>query len=182
MIFWDKDHLDRSKLSESKQYMLETQNMTSGLCTMQVGDSKTTTESRSTHVNTTQLGLHQSTEISSTDIVDTWEPLEEGLHRLETKRSVSEITVTLSKNQLDSSSPGYQAPLPADQVCHFASLWVSAASLIVLHSSRFWRARFARAMWIPCFLLMSVLLLSDRLVFVLAAAMIMHASVAYAYR
>mmetsp|Transcript_35 Transcript_35/g.65 ORF Transcript_35/g.65 Transcript_35/m.65 type:complete len:257 (-) Transcript_35:293-1063(-) len=62
------------------------------------------------------LGLHQSTEISSTDIVDTWEPLEEGLHRLETKRSVSEITVTLSKNQLDSSSPGYQAPLPADQV------------------------------------------------------------------
>eukprot|EP00238_Polyblepharides_amylifera_P004771 CAMPEP_0196586234 /NCGR_PEP_ID=MMETSP1081-20130531/53576_1 /TAXON_ID=36882 /ORGANISM="Pyramimonas amylifera, Strain CCMP720" /LENGTH=145 /DNA_ID=CAMNT_0041908043 /DNA_START=23 /DNA_END=457 /DNA_ORIENTATION=- len=62
------------------------------------------------------VGLHQLTEISSTDIVDVWEPLEEGLHRLETKRSVSMITLTLSLLPLDITKPGYQPPLPKDQV------------------------------------------------------------------
>eukprot|EP00242_Pyramimonas_sp_CCMP2087_P000020 CAMPEP_0198197608 /NCGR_PEP_ID=MMETSP1445-20131203/1168_1 /TAXON_ID=36898 /ORGANISM="Pyramimonas sp., Strain CCMP2087" /LENGTH=126 /DNA_ID=CAMNT_0043866929 /DNA_START=419 /DNA_END=795 /DNA_ORIENTATION=- len=62
------------------------------------------------------IGLHQNTSISSTDITDVWEPLEEGLNRLETKRSVSMISITLSKLPLDASLPGYQAPLPADQV------------------------------------------------------------------
>ena len=42
------------------------------------------------------LGLHQDTEIGSVDITDTWEPLEEGLNRLETTRHVSVITITLS--------------------------------------------------------------------------------------
>ncbi|KAJ1425129.1 DNA/RNA-binding protein Alba-like [Sesbania bispinosa] len=62
------------------------------------------------------VGLHQNTSIGSTDITDTWEPLEEGLLPLETTRHVSMITITLSKNELDTSSVGYQPPLPADQV------------------------------------------------------------------
>ncbi|KAJ6794520.1 glycine-rich cell wall structural protein-like [Iris pallida] len=62
------------------------------------------------------VGLHQNTAIGSTDITDTWEPLEEGLLPLETTRHVSMITITLSKNVLDTSSVGYQPPLPKDQV------------------------------------------------------------------
>ncbi|ESR41139.1 Alba domain-containing protein [Citrus sinensis] len=61
-------------------------------------------------------GLHQNTSIGSTDITDMWEPLEEGLLPLETTRHVSMITITLSKKDLDTSSTGYQPPLPADQV------------------------------------------------------------------
>ncbi|KAJ0475301.1 putative DNA/RNA-binding protein Alba [Helianthus annuus] len=69
------------------------------------------------------VGLHQNTSIGSTDITDTWEPLEEGLlpmlfilFQLETTRHVSMITITLSKEELNTSSIGYQPPLPADQV------------------------------------------------------------------
>nr|XP_018626663.1 ribonuclease P protein subunit p25-like protein isoform X1 [Nicotiana tomentosiformis] len=62
------------------------------------------------------VGLHQITSITSTDITDTWEPLEEGLLPLETTRHVSMITITLSKKELDLTSVGYQPPLPADQV------------------------------------------------------------------
>ncbi|CAH9085267.1 unnamed protein product [Cuscuta europaea] len=61
-------------------------------------------------------GLHQNTTIGSVDITDTWEPLEEGLVPLETVRHVSVITVTLSKTELNCSSPGYQPPIPSDQV------------------------------------------------------------------
>ncbi|TYJ34845.1 hypothetical protein E1A91_A05G196500v1 [Gossypium mustelinum] len=62
------------------------------------------------------VGLHQITSIGSTDITDMWEPLEEGLLPMETTRHVSMITITLSKNELNPSSVGYQPPLPADQV------------------------------------------------------------------
>ncbi|GLT34403.1 hypothetical protein SLA2020_089210 [Shorea laevis] len=61
-------------------------------------------------------GLHQITSIGSTDITDTWEPLEEGLLPLETTRHVSMITITLSKKELNTSSVGYQPPLPTEQV------------------------------------------------------------------
>ncbi|CAI0435091.1 unnamed protein product [Linum tenue] len=61
------------------------------------------------------VGLHQITSIGSTDITDTWEPLEEGLLPLETTRHVSMITITLSKKELDTASVGYQPPLPEDQ-------------------------------------------------------------------
>ncbi|KAH9322696.1 hypothetical protein KI387_017335, partial [Taxus chinensis] len=60
--------------------------------------------------------LHQNTTISSAPITYMWEPLEEGLLPLETTRHVSMITITLSTRQLDTSSAGYQPPLPADQV------------------------------------------------------------------
>ncbi|XP_059281705.1 uncharacterized protein LOC132035441 isoform X2 [Lycium ferocissimum] len=62
------------------------------------------------------VGLHQITSIGSTDITDTWEPLEEGLLPLETTRHVSIITIILSKKELDTLSAGYQPPIPADQV------------------------------------------------------------------
>ncbi|KAL5847885.1 hypothetical protein ACOSQ3_011409 [Xanthoceras sorbifolium] len=62
------------------------------------------------------VGLHQNTAIGSTDITDTWEPLEEGLLPLETTRHVSMITITLSKKELNTSSVGYQPPLPAELV------------------------------------------------------------------
>ncbi|KAJ0086894.1 hypothetical protein Patl1_09489 [Pistacia atlantica] len=62
------------------------------------------------------VGLHQNTAIGSTDITDMWEPLEEGLLPLETTRHVSMITITLSKKELNTSSVGYQLPLPAEQV------------------------------------------------------------------
>lgn len=52
------------------------------------------------------VGLHQNTLIGSTDITDTWEPLEEGLLPLETTRHVSMITINLSKKELDTSSTG----------------------------------------------------------------------------
>ncbi|CAL9197741.1 unnamed protein product [Musa hybrid cultivar] len=61
-------------------------------------------------------GLHQIISIGSTDITDTWEPLEEGLLPLETTRHVSVISITLSKKELDASVVGYQPPLPKDQV------------------------------------------------------------------
>ncbi|EYU36810.1 hypothetical protein ABFS82_14G302200 [Erythranthe guttata] len=60
--------------------------------------------------------LHQITAIQSTDITDTWEPLEEGLQILETTRKVSMVTITLSKKELDTKNIGYQPPIPADQV------------------------------------------------------------------
>ncbi|GAX75832.1 hypothetical protein CEUSTIGMA_g3275.t1 [Chlamydomonas eustigma] len=61
-------------------------------------------------------GLHQITEINSTDITDTWEPTEPGLNKLEIVRHVSVMSITLSKLPLSTSSTGYQAPLPVDMV------------------------------------------------------------------
>jgi hypothetical protein len=63
-------------------------------------------------------GLHQITAITSMTITDTWEPKDEqeGLSTLHVNRNISAITVTLSTTPLDSSQPGYQPPLPADQV------------------------------------------------------------------
>ncbi|KAG6517863.1 hypothetical protein ZIOFF_021262 [Zingiber officinale] len=52
------------------------------------------------------VGLHQNAVIGSTDITDTWEPLEEGLLPLETTRHVSVISITLSRKELDTSAVG----------------------------------------------------------------------------
>ncbi|EPS66814.1 hypothetical protein M569_07962 [Genlisea aurea] len=62
------------------------------------------------------VGLHQTTSIQSTDITDTWEPLEEGLQTLETTRKVSMVTIILSKKELDKTNVGYQPPIPAELV------------------------------------------------------------------
>ncbi|KAI0493981.1 hypothetical protein KFK09_024111 [Dendrobium nobile] len=65
-------------------------------------------------------GLHQDTKIGSTFITDSWVPLEEGLLPLETTRLVSVIAITLSKQELDRSSVGYQSTLSEDQVKLYA--------------------------------------------------------------
>merc|ERR1712056_159686 len=56
-------------------------------------------------------GLHQITALGSVDIVDEYEPLEEGLDKVTDTRNVSTIEITLSKDALDSSNKGYQAPI-----------------------------------------------------------------------
>lgn len=61
------------------------------------------------------FGLHQITRIESTEIHDVWEPLEEGLDKVQTSRPVASITIILSLSPLESSDPGYQAPLSKEQ-------------------------------------------------------------------
>lgn len=60
--------------------------------------------------------LHQVTRISSIDTVDVYEPLEEGLDRIETTRHIPGISIQLSLDELDRDDPGYQSPIPLDQV------------------------------------------------------------------
>lgn len=60
-------------------------------------------------------GLHQLTEIASVDLVDTWEPTEEGLSRMETVRHVPVISIRLSKLPLPTDAPGYQPPLTEEE-------------------------------------------------------------------
>ncbi|GIL92419.1 hypothetical protein Vretifemale_19989, partial [Volvox reticuliferus] len=61
-------------------------------------------------------GLHQLSETSSMTLVDEYEPNEEGLDPIQVSRNVSVLTITLSLDQPDTTHPGYQPPLPADQV------------------------------------------------------------------
>jgi len=56
-------------------------------------------------------GLHQITKIGSTEIVDEYEPIEEGLDKVTDTRTVPFVEITLSKDSLDSSDLGYQAPI-----------------------------------------------------------------------
>ncbi|RDX87766.1 Ribonuclease P protein subunit p25-like protein, partial [Mucuna pruriens] len=59
--------------------------------------------------------LHQDTGISSVSITDVWEPMEEGLVPVEMTRHVSMISITLSTRELNTNSPGYQAPYNTEQ-------------------------------------------------------------------
>merc|ERR1711972_159625 len=56
-------------------------------------------------------GLHQITKLGSQEIVDEYEPLEEGLDKVTETRSMSFVEITLSKEPLDTADKGYQAPL-----------------------------------------------------------------------
>ncbi|EEY57813.1 aspartyl protease family A01B, putative [Phytophthora infestans T30-4] len=60
--------------------------------------------------------LHQVTRISSIETVDVYEPLEEGLDRIETTRHIPGISIQLSLDELERDDPGYQSPIPLDQV------------------------------------------------------------------
>merc|ERR1719346_373223 len=60
--------------------------------------------------------LHQITTLGSTQIVDEYEPLEEGLDKVTDTRSVSVIEIKLSKEALDTSDKGYQPPLDPSEV------------------------------------------------------------------
>ena len=65
-----------------------------------------------------KMPLHQITKLSSEEIIDVFEPLEEGLDVVESKRYVSCMVVTLSKTgkNMDTSDIGYQAPLPLEDI------------------------------------------------------------------
>lgn len=60
--------------------------------------------------------LHQITALSSCELIDVYEPLEEGLDRVQTKRFVSCMIITLSLNPLDTTNIGYQPPLPLSEM------------------------------------------------------------------
>uniref|UniRef100_M0ZV44 DNA/RNA-binding protein Alba-like domain-containing protein n=1 Tax=Solanum tuberosum TaxID=4113 RepID=M0ZV44_SOLTU len=60
--------------------------------------------------------LHQDTAISSVSITDVWEPIEEGLLPVEQTRHVSVISITLSTQELNKNSAGYQAPSGVEQM------------------------------------------------------------------
>lgn len=57
-------------------------------------------------------GLHQITEIKEREIVDVYEPREEGLVRVEQKRFLTIIEITLTKEPTaeQKKAPGYQEP------------------------------------------------------------------------
>lgn len=61
-------------------------------------------------------GLHQVANVSQQEIVDEYEPLEEGLEKVIDKRNMAYLEITLSKNELDTKAPGYQAPLDDELV------------------------------------------------------------------
>merc|ERR1712217_315044 len=63
--------------------------------------------------------LHQITTLGSVEITDEYEPLEEGLDRVTDTRNVSIIEIKLSKEPLDTSDKGYQAPIDASLVTEF---------------------------------------------------------------
>jgi Alba len=60
-----------------------------------------------------KMPLHQQNLLSSVEMVDVYEPVEEGLDTVESHRYVScmKITLSLSADDLDVSHPGYQPPL-----------------------------------------------------------------------
>merc|ERR1712048_1222213 len=64
-------------------------------------------------------GLHQVASLSTTEIVDEYEPIEEGLDKVTETRTLSCIEIKLSKDALDTSDKGYQAPLPESEVTEY---------------------------------------------------------------
>ncbi|CAL1166652.1 unnamed protein product [Cladocopium goreaui] len=64
-------------------------------------------------------GLHQITELKTVEIVDEYEPLEEGLDKVTDVRNVSVVEIKLSKEPLDSSDKGYQPPIDESLVKEF---------------------------------------------------------------
>lgn len=63
-------------------------------------------------------GLHQINKISRIDIVDEWEPLEEGLDKVVNTKSLPVFEAKLTKNptQEELKDPSYQEPLPINEV------------------------------------------------------------------
>lgn len=69
-------------------------------------------------------GLHQLTRLLYSTVVEVWEPLEPGagLDSLTVNRNVPAVWILLSREPLDSSQPGYQAPGRYD------TLWAQSAA------------------------------------------------------
>jgi DNA-binding protein len=59
--------------------------------------------------------LHQVNTITSTEIVDEYEPKIEGLEKIEQRRRVTCLECILSKEPLDETLHGYQPPTPKEE-------------------------------------------------------------------
>ena len=70
-----------------------------------------------------KLSLHQINALTSVEMVDVYEPTEEGLDVVTSRRYVSCMLITLSVSceSLDTSHPGYQPPLPPDEMHNVAA-------------------------------------------------------------
>lgn len=68
-----------------------------------------------------KMPLHQWNALSSLEMIDVFEPVEEGLDVVESRRYVSCLTITLSLSLLadpnmDTNHSGYQPPLPSSDI------------------------------------------------------------------
>jgi ribonuclease P/MRP protein subunit RPP25 len=79
-----------------------------------------------------KMPLHQLNTLSSVEMVDIYEPIEEGLDVVTSRRYVSSmwITLSISADQLDTNDPGYQPPLPDDEMHTTTSEYPPASPLI----------------------------------------------------
>ena len=64
-----------------------------------------------------KMPLHQLNSLSSVEMIDVYEPVEEGLDVVTSRRYVSCMMITLSRNlTMDPNDLGYQSPLPAEEM------------------------------------------------------------------
>ena len=65
-----------------------------------------------------KIPLHQINTLTSVEMVDVYEPIEEGLDVVTSRRYVScmLITLSLSADDLDVNHIGYQPPLPEEEM------------------------------------------------------------------
>ena len=64
-------------------------------------------------------GLHQLVDFGTLEIVDEYDPIEEGLDHVVVKKKVANVAITLSLAPLDKNHPGYAAPLPDSEVSEY---------------------------------------------------------------
>ncbi len=64
-------------------------------------------------------GLYQINDISSLEVEDTYEPVEQGMDSVTRKRRLAMLVVILSKDPLDKTHCGYQDPLPDKDIQDF---------------------------------------------------------------
>jgi len=69
-----------------------------------------------------KMPLHQWNALTSIEMIDVYEPIEEGLDAVTSRRYVSCMTITLSStlvttaSHLDTNHSGYQPPLPETDI------------------------------------------------------------------
>mmetsp|Transcript_14829 Transcript_14829/g.22808 ORF Transcript_14829/g.22808 Transcript_14829/m.22808 type:complete len:155 (-) Transcript_14829:469-933(-) len=65
-----------------------------------------------------KMPLHQITSLSSCEMIDVFEPLEEGLDVVTSRRHVSclKITLSIDSTEINSDDIGYQPPLPLSDI------------------------------------------------------------------
>lgn len=65
-----------------------------------------------------KMPLHQINTLSSVEMIDVFEPLEEGLDVVTSRRYVSCMKITLSRSGegMDAHNIGYQPPLPMEEI------------------------------------------------------------------